>query len=219
MCARFGCANIWSTTSYERKEQRSAMEPPSMTEKTGRTISRRTCSRRGTIDVPDSRYVGPKDTWEIGRLLFDDEEIPVEMALHGRIRICVRHVKFANLRQNDPLRQFGRAAPWFLLGALFVALGAVYFVNFVLDLCGLGNNTRIAVTAITAMMAIIPITLFLLRLIVYFRDGYRATTSCTTRPERPWREWPCRVWAGAARRWRVRPRRGRATRRRFRCGG
>ena len=32
------------------------------------------------------------------------------------------------------------------------------------------------VTAVTAFMAIIPITLYLLRLIVYFRDGYRATT-------------------------------------------
>jgi Alpha/beta hydrolase of unknown function (DUF900) len=49
-------------------------------------------------------------------------------------------------------------------------------VNFVLDLCGLGNSFRIPVTAVTAMMAVIPITLFLLRLIVYFREVYRATT-------------------------------------------
>jgi alpha-beta hydrolase superfamily lysophospholipase len=32
------------------------------------------------------------------------------------------------------------------------------------------------ITAITSFMVIVPITLFLLRIIVYFRDGYRATT-------------------------------------------
>jgi hypothetical protein len=56
------------------------------------------------------------------------------------------------------------------------ALLAVYIVNFVIDLCGLGNAVRIPITAVTAMMAVVPITLFLLRLVVYFRDSYRATT-------------------------------------------
>jgi hypothetical protein len=98
-----------------------------------------------------------------------------DKAIHGRGVVCVGY-RWPSERMGTPWASALTAAPWFLLGALFVALGAVYFVNFVLDLCGLGNNTRIAVTAITAMMAIIPITLFLLRLIVYFRDGYRATT-------------------------------------------
>ena len=98
-----------------------------------------------------------------------------DTAIHGRGVVCVGY-RWPSERVGTPWPSALWAAPWFLLGTLFVALGAVYFVNFVLDLCVLGNSVRIAVTAVTAMMAIIPITLFLLRLIVYFRDGYRATT-------------------------------------------
>jgi pimeloyl-ACP methyl ester carboxylesterase len=98
-----------------------------------------------------------------------------DTAIHGRGVVCVGY-RWPSERMGTPLPSALSAAPWFLLGTLFVSLGVVYFVNFVLDLCGLGNSVRIPVTAVTAMMAIIPITLFLLRLIVYFRDVYRATT-------------------------------------------
>ena len=64
----------------------------------------------------------------------------------------------------------------FLARNSLTALAAIYFVNFVLELCEFARIFRMLVTAVTAFMAIIPITLYLLRLIVYFRDGYRATT-------------------------------------------
>jgi hypothetical protein len=47
------------------------------------------CRAVGTIDVPDSRYIGPKDTREIGRLLFDVKEIPVEWrCMDGSVFAC-----------------------------------------------------------------------------------------------------------------------------------
>jgi pimeloyl-ACP methyl ester carboxylesterase len=98
-----------------------------------------------------------------------------DRAIIGKGVVCVGY-RWPSERIGTPWQSALRAAPLFLIGSLFAALGAVYFVNFVLDLCGLAKSGRIAVTAVTAMMAIIPITLFLLRFIVYFRDGFRATT-------------------------------------------
>ena len=68
------------------------------------------------------------------------------------------------------------AAPLFLIGVLVVALGAFYLVNFVFDICGFSWLVRTLLTAVTAISAVVPLTLFGLRLIVYFRDQYRATT-------------------------------------------
>ena len=69
------------------------------------------------------------------------------------------------------------AAPAFLVGTLIVSLCAVYFVNFVLELCGLGNerpnpnhrrdcddgrhSDNVVLVATSSFT---------------FRDGYRATT-------------------------------------------
>ncbi len=98
-----------------------------------------------------------------------------DKALHDRGVVCVGY-RWPSERMGTPWRSGFAASPIFLLGTLFAALAAVYFVNFVLELCEVARIVRMLVTAVTAFMAIIPITLYLLRLIVYFRDGYRATT-------------------------------------------
>jgi hypothetical protein len=98
-----------------------------------------------------------------------------DKTLHDRGVVCVGY-RWPSERMGTPWRSGLAASPIFLLGTLFTALAAVYFVNFVLELCEVARIIRMVVTAVTAFMAIIPITLYLLRLIVYFRDGYRATT-------------------------------------------
>jgi pimeloyl-ACP methyl ester carboxylesterase len=98
-----------------------------------------------------------------------------DAAIHNRGVVCIGY-RWPSERMGTPWRSGLAAAPLFLIGTLFVALCAVFFVNFVLDICGIWSFARIALTAVTAFMAVIPITLFLLRLIVYFRDGFRATT-------------------------------------------
>ena len=98
-----------------------------------------------------------------------------DKALHDRGVVCVGY-RWPSERMGTPWRSGFAASPIFLLGTLFTALAAVYLVNFVLELCEIARVIRLLVTAVTAFMAIIPITLYLLRLIVYFRDGYRATT-------------------------------------------
>jgi pimeloyl-ACP methyl ester carboxylesterase len=95
--------------------------------------------------------------------------------LHNRGVVCVGY-RWPSERMGTPWRSGLAASPIFLLGTLFAALASVYFVNFVLELCDVARIVRMLVTAATAFMAIIPITLYLLRLIVYFRDVYRATT-------------------------------------------
>jgi hypothetical protein len=77
---------------------------------------------------------------------------------------------------GTPWRSGLSAAPWFLIVVLLVALFVFWLVNFWFDICSIPSFFRILITALTSFMAIVPITLFLLRVIVYFRDGYRATT-------------------------------------------
>ncbi|MBM3576875.1 MAG: alpha/beta hydrolase [Alphaproteobacteria bacterium] len=94
--------------------------------------------------------------------------------LQGRGVVCVGY-RWPSESMGTPWRTGLNAAPFFLLGILFASLAAVYLVNFRFEICEWGKFWRVAVTAITATMAVIPLTLFLLRLIVYFRDGFRAT--------------------------------------------
>ncbi|HEY8138239.1 MAG TPA: alpha/beta hydrolase, partial [Methylocystis sp.] len=98
-----------------------------------------------------------------------------DKALHDRGIVCVGY-RWPSERMGTPWRSGFAASPIFLLGTLFTALALVYFVNFVLELCEVARIVRMLITAVTAFMAVIPITLYLLRLIVYFRDVYRATT-------------------------------------------
>jgi pimeloyl-ACP methyl ester carboxylesterase len=98
-----------------------------------------------------------------------------DKALRDRGVVCVGY-RWPSERMGTPWRSGLAASPIFLLGTLFTALAAVHFVNFVLELCEVARIVRMLITAATAFMAVIPITLYLLRLIVYFRDGYRATT-------------------------------------------
>lgn len=98
-----------------------------------------------------------------------------DKVLRDRGVVCVGY-RWPSERMGTPWRSGLAASPIFLLGTLFTALAAVFFVNFVLELCEVARIVRMLITAATAFMAVIPITLYLLRLIVYFRDGYRATT-------------------------------------------
>jgi hypothetical protein len=98
-----------------------------------------------------------------------------DKTLHDRGVVCVGY-RWPSERMGTPWRSGFAASPIFLLGTLFAAIASVYFVNFILELCEVARIVRMLITAVTAFMAIIPITLYLLRLIVYFRDGYRATT-------------------------------------------
>ena len=96
-------------------------------------------------------------------------------AIQGSAVVCVGY-RWPSERMLTPWRSGFNAAPWFLIGVLAAALAAFYLVNFYFEICGWWKVARIAVTAVTAIMAVVPVTLFLLRLIVYFRDGFRATT-------------------------------------------
>jgi hypothetical protein len=98
-------------------------------------------------------------------------------AIQGRGVVCVGY-RWPSERILTPWLSGFNAAPWFLIGVLAAALAAFYLVNFYFEICGWWKVARIAVTAVTAIMAVVPVTLFLLRLIVYFRDGFRATTAC-----------------------------------------
>jgi pimeloyl-ACP methyl ester carboxylesterase len=71
--------------------------------------------------------------------------------------VCVGY-RWPSEAAGTPWRSAFTAAPWFLIGVLFFAIIASIFVSYYF--WGL---------------AVVPITLFLLRVIVYFRDGYRAT--------------------------------------------
>ena len=95
-------------------------------------------------------------------------------ALKNRGLVCIGY-RWPSEAMGTPWRSGLNAAPLFLLGILFVSLAAVYLVNFSFEICDWWKLTRVVVTAVTAAMAIIPLTLFGLRLIVYFRDGFRAT--------------------------------------------
>ena len=103
------------------------------------------------------------------------ETVNGDKALHDRGVVCVGF-RWPSERMGTPWRSGFAASPIFLLITLFAAIAAVYFVNFVLELCDVARIVRILITAVTAFMAVVPITLYLLQLIVYFRDGYRATT-------------------------------------------
>ena len=94
--------------------------------------------------------------------------------LRERGLVCIGY-RWPSERAGTPWRSGLSAAPIFILGVLFVALVAVYLVNFHFEICDWWKFARVVVTAVTAIMAVIPITLFLLRLVVYFRDVYRAT--------------------------------------------
>jgi len=94
--------------------------------------------------------------------------------LQGHGVVCIGY-RWPSEAMGTPWRSGLRAAPLFLIGVLFTALAAVYLVNFYFEICDWWKLARVAITAITATMAVIPLTLFLLRLIVYFRDGFRAT--------------------------------------------
>jgi len=100
--------------------------------------------------------------------LNDDRE------LENRGLVCVGY-RWPSEAMGTPWRSGLNAAPLFLLGILFVSLAAVYLVNFYFEICDWWKLARVVVTAVTAAMAVIPLTLFGLRLIVYFRDGFRAT--------------------------------------------
>lgn len=94
--------------------------------------------------------------------------------LQGHGLVCIGY-RWPSEAMGTPWRSGLSAAPLFLLGVLFAALAAVYLVNFYFEICDWWKLARVVVTAVTATMAVIPLTLFLLRLIVYFRDGFRAS--------------------------------------------
>ncbi len=105
------------------------------------------------------------------------EAVNQDSAIRGSGVVCLGY-RWPSEKMLSPWPSGFSAAPWFLLGVLAASLAIFCLVNFssYFDICGLWKPARIALTAVTAMMAIVPITLFLLRLIVYFRDGFRATT-------------------------------------------
>lgn len=71
--------------------------------------------------------------------------------------VCVGY-RWPSEAVGTPWRSAFTAAPWFLIGVLSFAVLASIFVSYFFW-----------------GVAVVPITLFLLRYIVYFRDGYRAT--------------------------------------------
>src|SRR5262249_25362643 len=103
-------------------------------------------------------------------LAVDDDD-----AIRDRGVVCMGY-RWPSEHMGTPWRSGLSAAPLFLVGVLLAALVAFWYVNFWLELCSIPSIVRILITAVTAFMAIVPITLFLLRVIVYFRDGYRAAT-------------------------------------------
>ncbi|MGD9544059.1 MAG: hypothetical protein AB7F41_02215 [Methylocystis sp.] len=94
-------------------------------------------------------------------------------ALKNQGLVCVGY-RWPSEAMGTPWRSGLSAAPWFLVGILFVSLAAVYLVNFYFEICDWPKFAGVIATAVTATMAVIPLTLFGLRLIVYFRDGFRA---------------------------------------------
>jgi pimeloyl-ACP methyl ester carboxylesterase len=96
-------------------------------------------------------------------------------AIRDRGVVCMGY-RWPSEHMGAPWRSGLSAAPLFLVGILLAALVVFWYVNFWLELCSIPSFLRIVITAVTSFMAIVPITLFLLRVIVYFRDGYRATT-------------------------------------------
>jgi pimeloyl-ACP methyl ester carboxylesterase len=96
-------------------------------------------------------------------------------AIRDRGVVCMGY-RWPSEHMGAPWRSGLSAAPLFLVGVLLAALVVFWYVNFWLELCSIPSFLRILITAVTSFMAIVPITLFLLRVIVYFRDGYRATT-------------------------------------------
>lgn len=71
--------------------------------------------------------------------------------------VCIGY-RWPSEAAGTPWRSAFTAAPWFLIGVLLFAILASVFVSYYF-----------------AALAVVPITLFMLRYIVYFRDGYRAT--------------------------------------------
>lgn len=103
------------------------------------------------------------------------EAVNQDHAIQNKGVVCVGY-RWPSERMGMPWSSGFNAAPWFLIWVLVAALAAFYLANFYFEIWGWCKPTRIAVTAVTAIMAVVPITLFLLRIIVYFRDGFRATT-------------------------------------------
>lgn len=89
--------------------------------------------------------------------------------------VCVGY-RWPSEKMGAPARSGLKAAPVFLLVVVAAALAIGVLVNFVFDLCAIPEALRFFLTAFSALMLIIPLTLFLLRVIVYFRDQYRALT-------------------------------------------
>ncbi|HYA79808.1 MAG TPA: hypothetical protein VED87_02615 [Methylocystis sp.] len=89
--------------------------------------------------------------------------------------VCIGY-RWPSEAAGTPWRSAFTAAPWFLLLVLGFGLSAAILVNFYFDICDWWKLFQVAATAVTALAAVVPITLFLLRWIVYFRDGYRATS-------------------------------------------
>src|SRR5262245_1318599 len=103
-------------------------------------------------------------------LAVDDDD-----AIRDRGVVCMGY-RWPSEHMGTPWRSGLSAAPLFLVGVLLAALLAFWYVNFCRELCSIPSFVRFLITAVTAFMAIVPITLFLLRVIVYFRDGYRVAT-------------------------------------------
>ncbi len=101
--------------------------------------------------------------------------VNVDQALYDHGVICMGY-RWPSEHMFRPWKSGIAAAPFFLIGVLAAALIAFYLVNFVFDLCGFSWFIRVLLTAFTAVATVVPLTLFALRLIVYFRDQYRATT-------------------------------------------
>jgi pimeloyl-ACP methyl ester carboxylesterase len=72
--------------------------------------------------------------------------------------VCVGY-RWPSEAAGTPWRSALTAAPWFLIGVLGVSVAASILLSFYF-----------------ALLAVVPLTLFALRWIVYFRDGYRAST-------------------------------------------
>ena len=97
-----------------------------------------------------------------------------DAAIHDHGVVCMGY-RWPSEHMFWPWKSGIAAAPFFLIGVLVVALINFYLVNFVFDLCGFSWFVSSLLTAVTAFAAVVPLTLFGLRLIVYFRDQYRAT--------------------------------------------
>jgi hypothetical protein len=92
-------------------------------------------------------------------------------AINNRKVVCIGY-RWPSERMGAPTRTALRAAPWFLLGLLIS--GMVFLL--VAIIANIPHWLTIVIVVFGVFALAVSITAILLRIIVYFRDGYRATS-------------------------------------------